>query len=89
MQLLLIILNNILCTVVYLIMYCCISYYVVLHTILCGSLYCCISYYVLLYVVVYTVLLLYTLASLTRFTPGKTFTPIPVIQPFSFDSQLQ
>lgn len=95
MQLLLIILNNILCIVVYLIMYCCISCYVVLYTILCGSLYCVILCCLLCYVVVCTVLcgslsvfLLYTLAYLTMFTPEKTFSLKPVIQSFSVASHL-
>ena len=70
-------------------MYCCISYYVVLYTILYGIIYCCIWYCLLYCMVLFTVLILYTLASLTRFTPWKTFTQIPVIQPFSFNSQLK
>ena len=69
-------------------MYCCISYYVVLFTILCGVVYCIILYCLLYYTILFTVLLLYTSAWLTMFTPEKTFTLKPVIQPFSFDSQL-
>ena len=70
-------------------MYCCISYYVGLHTILCGVVYCIMWYCLLYYMVVCTVLLLYTLASLTMFTTEKTFSLTPVIQPFSFNSQLK
>ena len=88
MQLLLIILNNILCTVVYLIMWYCILYYVVLCTVVCGIGYYIILYWLLYYTVLFTVLLLYTLASLTCFMHGKTFSLTPVILSFSVGSQL-
>ena len=77
-----------LCTVVYLIMWYCILYYVVVYTVVYCIMYCCIWYCLLYYIVLFTVLILYTSASLTMFTTEKTFSLTPVIQPFSFDSQL-